>query len=227
MAERAPQGPGRARYPQSGAPTQNRIDTTLPTITKETFDALHREIVDLFTANEDSTRPVPQEAGRPPRGGLHRNLRLLSCDDNSVLNNSVFEVKRRHVIDLDQSGSYIPVCTRNVFLKYYDNEASSPAGPLLGTKQIRRYTLEAHADCSIRTPPRGHPGKRAVGRHRGRCRMSESASPGLSAPPTRPCSRRRRGRTPTVAQVEIPLIQRDYAQGREDLRTSAIRDRIP
>jgi hypothetical protein len=44
----------------------------------------------------------------------------LSRDDNSVLNNSVFEVKRRHVINLDQAGSYIPVCTRNVFLKYYD-----------------------------------------------------------------------------------------------------------
>jgi hypothetical protein len=37
-----------------------------------------------------------------------------------VLNNSVFEVKRRHLIQLDQQGSYIPVCTRNVFLKYYN-----------------------------------------------------------------------------------------------------------
>ncbi len=32
--------------------------------------------------------------------------------------------------------------------------------------------------------------------------------------------------TPRVEQVEIPLIQRDYAQGREDVRTSAIRSRF-
>src|SRR5688572_29910829 len=32
--------------------------------------------------------------------------------------------------------------------------------------------------------------------------------------------------TPLVTEVEIPLIQRDYAQGREDIRTSAIRDRF-
>jgi len=47
------------------------------------------------------------------------NLALLARDDNSVLSNAVFEVKRRHVIALDRGGAYIPVCTRNVFLKYY------------------------------------------------------------------------------------------------------------
>ena len=35
------------------------------------------------------------------------------------MSNSVFEVKRRQIIALDRRGSYIPVCTRNVFLKYY------------------------------------------------------------------------------------------------------------
>jgi hypothetical protein len=31
----------------------------------------------------------------------------------------MFEVKRRRVIELDRKGEYIPVCTRQVFLKYY------------------------------------------------------------------------------------------------------------
>jgi hypothetical protein len=31
----------------------------------------------------------------------------------------VFEVKRQLVLGLDRKGSYIPICTRNVFLKYY------------------------------------------------------------------------------------------------------------
>jgi Protein of unknown function (DUF1524) len=47
------------------------------------------------------------------------NLALLDRDDNSALNNGAFEVKRRAIIKLDMAGSYIPVCTRNVFLKYY------------------------------------------------------------------------------------------------------------
>jgi hypothetical protein len=46
-------------------------------------------------------------------------MSLLSSSDNSRLNNSVFEVKRRMILKLDRKGSYVPVCTRNVFLKYY------------------------------------------------------------------------------------------------------------
>ncbi len=38
---------------------------------------------------------------------------------SSALGNSVFEVKRRNILERDREGSYIPTCTRNVFLKYY------------------------------------------------------------------------------------------------------------
>jgi hypothetical protein len=47
------------------------------------------------------------------------NLALLSGGVNSALNNSVFEVKRRMILDLDRAGAYIPICTRRVFFKYY------------------------------------------------------------------------------------------------------------
>lgn len=47
------------------------------------------------------------------------NLSLLQRDDNSALSNSVFAVKRQKIIEMDKAGKYIPVCTRNVFLKYY------------------------------------------------------------------------------------------------------------
>ena len=47
------------------------------------------------------------------------NLALLSRDDNAALNNAVFEVKRQKVLSWDRAGSYIPLATRNVFLKYY------------------------------------------------------------------------------------------------------------
>ena len=47
------------------------------------------------------------------------NLALLASGHNSALNNAVFEVKRRRVLELDRQGAYIPICTRQVFLKYY------------------------------------------------------------------------------------------------------------
>ena len=47
------------------------------------------------------------------------NMALLGKFDNSALNNSTFDVKRDKIIEMDKQGSYIPVCTRRVFLKYY------------------------------------------------------------------------------------------------------------
>lgn len=56
-----------------------------------------------------------------------RNLALLSSRDNSRLSNSVFEVKRQMILELDRRGDYVPVCTRNIFLKYYANaDAQQP-----------------------------------------------------------------------------------------------------
>ena len=47
------------------------------------------------------------------------NLALLSQSANSALNNSTFDVKRRMIIEMDKAGAFIPLCTKNVFLKYY------------------------------------------------------------------------------------------------------------
>jgi hypothetical protein len=128
--------------PEKGAALQNRIDDALPTITSEIFEVLHREVVGHFTLSVDpSETDGPQPADRDEVDSI-ANLALLSRDDNSVLNNSVFEVKRRHVITLDQNGSYIPMCTRNVFLKYYDKSASSQQIHFWGPRDREAY-LEA------------------------------------------------------------------------------------
>lgn len=47
------------------------------------------------------------------------NLALLNAGDNAALSNSAFDVKRNKIIAMDQSGLYIPFCTKMVFLKYY------------------------------------------------------------------------------------------------------------
>jgi hypothetical protein len=74
------------------------------------FDAVKAAVEDALT--DESTR----------RGeNVHSlaNLALLASGDNSALSNSTFEVKRREILARDKAGSYIPPCTRNVFLKYY------------------------------------------------------------------------------------------------------------
>jgi hypothetical protein len=97
----------------------DRIDKALPTISSETFEPLHREITQLFTAENDTGNPDHPNASDQSEVDAITNLALLARDDNSVLSNAVFEVKRRQIIALDRRGFYIPVCTRNVFLKYY------------------------------------------------------------------------------------------------------------
>lgn len=52
------------------------------------------------------------------------NLALLDRNTNSALSNSFFDVKRRIIVEKDRNGEFIPICTRNVFLKYYSEDAS-------------------------------------------------------------------------------------------------------
>ena len=86
----------------------DQIDKALPEITRNQFLNLQADVVELFTAGDAD-------------GEMHSiaNLALLGSGDNSALNNSVFEVKRQRVLERDRAGSYIPTCTRRVFLKYY------------------------------------------------------------------------------------------------------------
>ena len=51
------------------------------------------------------------------------NLALLGIKDNSTFNNAPFSVKRKRMLELDKDGSYIPICTRRIFLKYYTDDA--------------------------------------------------------------------------------------------------------
>ncbi|WP_458113475.1 DUF262 domain-containing HNH endonuclease family protein [Arthrobacter sp. R1-13] len=99
-----------------------RIDDALPTISRHTFPELQREVNAIFSSGDEGAE-----------GDVHviDNLALLDGRDNSALSNAVFEVKRLEILRRDRVGSYIPVCTRNVFLKYYTEE---------GTQQIHFWS---------------------------------------------------------------------------------------
>ena len=66
------------------------------------------------------------------------NLALLANGHNSVLSNSAFEVKRRRILALDRQGAYIPICTRQVFLKYY-TDADAQQFHFWSTKDRNAY----------------------------------------------------------------------------------------
>lgn len=47
------------------------------------------------------------------------NLSLLDSETNRGYKNAVFPFKRKTIINRDKSGVFIPLCTKNVFLKYF------------------------------------------------------------------------------------------------------------
>lgn len=47
------------------------------------------------------------------------NLTLLDSKTNRGYKNAVFPLKRKTIITRDKSGVFIPICTKNVFLKYF------------------------------------------------------------------------------------------------------------
>ena len=79
---------------------------------KETFDTLFFEIC-LMIQDDYGVN-------------LHSidNLALLDKNANSSISNNFFDVKRSMIIEKDRNGEFIPVCTRNVFLKYYSEDPS-------------------------------------------------------------------------------------------------------
>ena len=80
-------------------------------LTWERFSNLFQQVNDIFTIDAETM-------DRDSEG--IRNLALLSQPDNAALNNSVFEIKRREIVRLDKEGSFIPICTRRAFMKYYN-----------------------------------------------------------------------------------------------------------
>lgn len=72
------------------------------------FNAAATEVVRILSPGDDKSQ-------------MHTlsNMALLTVRENSALNNATFDAKRIKILEMDKAGEYIPVCTRNVFLKYY------------------------------------------------------------------------------------------------------------
>ena len=53
------------------------------------------------------------------------NLTLLDSGTNRSYKNIIFPLKRMRIIEEDKKGTFIPLCTKNVFQKYYTPKANN------------------------------------------------------------------------------------------------------
>lgn len=70
------------------------------------------------------------------------NLTLLNADINRGYGNSLFVTKRKEIIKKDKEGCFIPICTKNIFLKYYDTEGSSKTIWSRANGDYTKYLME-------------------------------------------------------------------------------------
>jgi len=74
-----------------------------------------------------------------------KNLALLGLTENISLSNSIFEIKRRKIIEMDKKGAFIPIATKRVFLNYYQKESYAQSS--IWTKVERENHLEEIGEC--------------------------------------------------------------------------------
>ncbi len=87
------------------------------------FLAKEKVTMDLFKTIADKVLNALSDKSGDDLTHSLSNMALLSKEQNSALNNSLFDAKRRKIIEMDRQGLYIPYCTRMVFLKYYTERA--------------------------------------------------------------------------------------------------------
>lgn len=77
---------------------------------RDEFNAVAPVVINILSDGDDKSQ-------------MHTlsNMALLTVGENAALSNSTFDVKRMKIITMDKAGEYIPVCTRNVFMKYYSS----------------------------------------------------------------------------------------------------------
>lgn len=80
-------------------------------VSEDDFAALYKRVIDSFKERNEE-QPDHSIA----------NLVLLDQETNQSYKNAVFAVKRQRLLSLDRAGIFVPLCTRNVFLKCYGDQ---------------------------------------------------------------------------------------------------------
>lgn len=92
--------------------TKSIEDNPKKTKVRERFEPLQQKVVKVLSPQGEDSDYIH----------LLPNMALLSSEQNSALSNYTFDAKRNLILEKDKNGSYIPFCTKMVFLKYYSTE---------------------------------------------------------------------------------------------------------
>tara|TARA_B110000908_G_scaffold164780_1_gene213263 strand:+ start:538 stop:2358 length:1821 start_codon:yes stop_codon:yes gene_type:complete len=72
----------------------------------------------------DSVKTAFREKNEPVDKDSINNLALLDAKTNRSYGNAMFPIKRNTIIKNDMTGVFVPICTKNVFLKSYSTNLS-------------------------------------------------------------------------------------------------------
>lgn len=94
----------------SGFITDTELKSKTKKYNKDTFEQLYNEILNHFS-----------ESKKHEDINDISNLALLDAGTNRSYQNAIFPIKRTTIIEREKSGTFIPVCTKNVFMKFYSS----------------------------------------------------------------------------------------------------------
>ena len=65
---------------------------------------------------------------------------MLDSSTNRSYKNSVFPIKRRKIIEREKNGTFVPICTKNVFMKFYSTDVEQMS--FWGEKDREQYLTD-------------------------------------------------------------------------------------
>jgi hypothetical protein len=107
---------------------------------KNFLDSSHEQDDDTFVILFDEILKTYSEDGVVEDVDDISNLALLDSGTNRGYKNAVFPIKRQRIIEKDTYGTFIPLCTKNAFMKYYSKKVDQMT---FWSKNDRRAYLEA------------------------------------------------------------------------------------
>jgi hypothetical protein len=87
---------------------------------KEETDSNKKQII--FDNTYKKVSEYFKESKVPDNINSISNLALLDSTTNRSYGNAFFPIKRKRIIENDKKGIFAPICTKNLFLKYYSKK---------------------------------------------------------------------------------------------------------
>lgn len=78
------------------------------------FEGVFDTVIGIYSPNADDE--IDHSIG---------NLTLLDSTTNRSYQNAIFPIKRQRIISLDKTATFVPICTKNAFLKYYSEHVDN------------------------------------------------------------------------------------------------------